>query len=44
MVSSSSQKVAVSWLFSSFLPISIHNYFEGEECLRKFANKLIDKL
>jgi hypothetical protein len=36
--------LTIQYIFSSFSPRSIHNYLEGEESLRKFANKLIDKL
>jgi len=37
--------LTIQYIFSSFSPISIHHYLEGEEeDLRKFANKLIDKL
>jgi hypothetical protein len=36
--------ITIQYIFSSFSPISIHNYLEGEEDLRRFANKLIDKL
>jgi hypothetical protein len=36
--------LTIQYIFSSFSPIFIHHYLEGEESLRKFANKLIDKL
>jgi hypothetical protein len=35
--------LTIQYIFSSFSPISIHHYLEGED-LRKFANKLIDQL
>jgi len=30
--------LTIQYIFSSFSPISIHHYLEGEEDLRKFAN------